>query len=250
MSESDTIAAVATPVGVGAVSIVRVSGPRAILVVDAAFRGHRPLVEVPPGSVHHGRMVDGDGLLADQVLVSVFRAPHSFTGENLVEIGCHGGMLVTAKVLELVLASGARQAKPGEFTKRAFLNGKMDLSRAEAVGELIAARSHRAMRASLDQLEGKLSERLNRVKSDILGLCSLLELELDFSEEGVDLVPRGEISARIGQIRLELSALINSFESGRLTREGVSVVLLGAPNVGKSSIFNALLDTDRAIVSP
>jgi tRNA modification GTPase len=250
MSDSDTIAAVATPVGVGAVSIVRVSGPRAIILADASFRGRRRLDEAPANSVHHGKIVDGEGRLVDEVLVSVFRAPHSFTGENMVEIGCHGGMLVTAKVLERMVSSGARQAEPGEFTKRAFLNGKIDLSRAEAIGELIAARSQRAMRASLDQLEGKLSEQLNRIKSDILGLCSILELELDFSEEGVDLVPRSDIRTRIQRLRDDLSGLISSYESGRLAREGVSVVLLGAPNVGKSSIFNALLENDRAIVSP
>jgi tRNA modification GTPase len=250
MPESDTIAAVSTPVGVGAVSIVRISGPEAIPVVDASFRGRHMLAEVPPNSVHHGKIVDGEGHLVDEVLVSVFRAPHSFTGDDLVEIGCHGGMLVTAKVLEQILASGARQAAPGEFTKRAFLNGKIDLSRAEAIGELIASRSQRAMKTSLDQLEGRLSRHLERVKSDILGLCSLLELELDFSEEGVDLVPRAEVRGTIGRLRSDVLSLISSYESGRLAREGVSVVLLGAPNVGKSSIFNALLETDRAIVSP
>ena len=247
---NDTVAAIATPVGEGAISIVRVSGADAISLADSVFEGRSGLSEAHGYTVHHGKLIRKDGSLVDEVLVTVFREPYSFTGENSVEISCHGGMLVTAKVLETLLAGGARQAEPGEFTKRAFLNGKMDLSRAEAVADLIASKSQRAIRASLEQLEGKLADQVGIMKAEIVNLCSLLELELDFSEEGIALVPGNEILHRITTVRGRIEELIRSYELGRISREGVSVVILGGPNVGKSSVFNSLLQNDRAIVSP
>lgn len=245
----DTIAAIATPIGEGALSIIRVSGPKALEISDRVFRGRHLLAESSGFTVHHGRIVDAEGCTADEVLATVFRAPHSYTGETAAEFSCHGGLLVTHRVLDAVIAAGARQAAPGEFTRRAFLNGKMDLSQAEAVADLIAARSSRAHMISLEQLGGRLAGRLGEIRAGLLDLCSLLEIELDFSEEGIDIVTCEEVCSRIQKSLERLRQMSSTFEAGRVFREGVSVVLAGRPNSGKSSLFNALLSEDRAIVT-
>jgi tRNA modification GTPase len=247
---NDTIVAIATPSGDGAVSVIRISGPGAIAVADRVFRGSEALSDVEGNSVRHGHVVDADGTIVDEVVATLFRGPRSYSGEDVVEISCHGGIYVTQKVLEVLLTGGARQAEPGEFTKRAFLNGKLDLSQAEAVADLISARSERAHALSMSQLEGKLGNRVKSLRTRLLGLCALLELELDFSEEGLDLVTRDEIGKRLRSLDDELMDLEESFSIGRIFREGVTVALAGETNAGKSSLFNALLREERAIVTP
>ncbi len=245
----DTIAAIATPLGEGAIGVVRVSGGQSIAAIDKLFRGSRNLCEVATHTVHHGRLVDVSGDSIDEVLVAVFKAPRSYTGEDSVEISCHGGLYVTRKVLATVLATGVRQAEPGEFTKRAFLNCKLDLSQAEAVADLIASKSDVAYRTSINQLEGRFSEKIKLLRSEILNLTSLLELELDFSEDGIDLVPKSEVVRRTSLVIDQISVMADSYRLGKVYREGISVAIVGKPNAGKSSIFNALLRENRAIVT-
>jgi tRNA modification GTPase len=245
----DTIAAIATAAGEGALAVVRMSGASALAVADAVFRGRRPLAEAEPYTLHVGRVVDGAGEEVDDVVAGVFRAPRSYTGEDLIELTCHGGVQVSRRVLEVLLAAGARQAEPGEFTRRAFLNGKMDLAQAEAVADLIAARSERARRQSLAQLRGRLSTDVDAVRGALLDLCALLELDLDFAEEGLAVVPPADVELRIASLAERLDRLLASWSSGRLVRDGVQVVLAGLPNAGKSSLFNALLRESRAIVT-
>lgn len=248
--ENDTIGAIATPVGEGAIAVIRVSGPDAIRIVDRVFTGRKKLIDAVANTVHFGRVIDANGLMVDEVLAAVFRAPHSYTGEDAVEINCHGGVYVANRILEAVLTSGARQADPGEYTKRAFLNGRIDLSQAEAVGDLIRARSEKAHWASLAQLEGKLSGFVGSLKSELLHLCALLELDLDFTEEGIAIVENSEVRRLVVKVQESLSELVRSYAVGRHYRDGVAVVLVGKPNAGKSSLFNVLLRENRAIVSP
>jgi len=246
---NDTIAALATAPG-GALAVLRLSGPNALSIADRLFRGLSPLSSRDPFTVTHGWIVTAEGERLDEVLATVFRAPHSYTGEDLVEFSCHGGMLVIQRILELLLASGARGAEPGEYTRRAFLNGRIDLSQAEAVADLIRASSDRAHRASIDQLRGHLGAQVRAIRAELLECTSLLELEIDFAEEGIDLVSRTELSRRLGAFRQRLETARESFERGRIYREGISVAIIGRPNAGKSSIFNALLRSKRAIVTP
>ena len=245
----DTIAAIATPAGEGALAIVRLSGTQALEIADRLFTGRVSLSTVPGFTIHYGRARFPGGDEIDEVLASVFRAPRSFTGEDSVEFSCHGGMLVTHLILDGALAAGARQAEPGEFTRRAFLNGRIDLSQAEAVGDLIAARTDKAVRASLDQLAGRLGTRIKALKADLLDLCASLEIDIDFSEEGLDIIATEEVARRISAVRIQLAEAAATFSGGRLLREGLSVPIVGKPNAGKSSLFNALLKESRAIVT-
>jgi tRNA modification GTPase len=245
----DTIAAIATPAGEGAIAVIRISGPASFLIADRVFRGRTSLAEAPPLTLHYGTVVAENDETIDQVIAAVFRSPHSYTGEDVVEMSCHGSMYVARRILQLLMVAGARQAEPGEFTRRAFVNGKMDLAQAEAVADMIHARSEKMRQASVAQLEGKLGERVRSLRAGLMDLCSLLEVDLDFSEEGLSVIEHAEIERRLEAVERDLLGMITSFEKGKLAREGVDVVLVGKPNAGKSSLFNALLREERAIVT-
>lgn len=246
---TDTIAALATPPGEGGIAVIRVSGPGAVELADKGFRGKITLQQAKSHTAHFGLFVGAGGEEIDQVVATVFLKPTSYTGEDVVEISCHGGMLVTRQVLESLYASGCRPAEPGEFTKRAFLNGRIDLSQAEAVADLIHARSERSRRSSFQHLQGEFAKRINDLRESLINTAGLLELELDFAEEGLEFAETGKVKAHISEGLDLVSGLLETYHTGRMLRDGVKVVLAGMPNVGKSSILNALLKEDRAIVT-
>lgn len=245
--DRDTICAPATAPG-GALAVVRVSGREALAVADRIFRGVKPLAQARGYTVRYGRIADGRQTV-DDVLVTVFRAPHSYTGEDAVEISCHGSSFVVSEILRLLLAAGARMAAPGEFTLRAYLAGKMDLSQAEAVGDLIASSSRAAHALASNQMRGGYSSALDALRERLLHLASLLELELDFSEEEVEFADRAQLRDTMREIAGRIDTLCRSFSLGNAIREGVAVAIVGAPNVGKSTLLNRLVDDERAMVS-
>ncbi len=245
---NDTIAAVSTPFGEGAIAIVRLSGPRAVSIAGAAFRGKGPLEEAAARRQVPGRIFDG-GKAIDEVLATVHRAPASYTGEDVVEISCHGGILVTREILRVLLERGARSANPGEFTERAFLNGKLDLTQAEAVMDLITAKTDLALRAAAEQLEGKLGERIRELSDGVLRLLAHVEAFIDFPDEDIDPETGDTLLRSLDGIIAANDALLRTAPQGRILREGVRTVLYGPPNAGKSSLLNLLLGFERAIVS-
>ena len=245
-----TICAPATG-GNGAIQIIRVSGPESFTVVEKISRpanAGKVLGEQSANTIHFGTILDGDQVL-DEVLVSLFRSPHSYTGEDAIEISCHGSPYIRQKIMELLLAAGATPARPGEFTQRAFLNGKMDLSQAEAVADVIAAESESAHRIAMQQLRGGFSEKLKELRDRLLNFISMIELELDFSEEDVEFADRRQLTALVDEIADLISSLVESFRLGNVLKKGVPVAIIGRPNVGKSTLLNALLNEEKAIVS-
>lgn len=245
----ETIAAISTPAGEGAIALVRVSGANAIAVADKIFRGKQLPSRFASHVQHLGEIITESGGLIDEVMMSIHRAPASYTGEDIVEISCHGGTLVTAKVLEACLCAGARGARPGEFTERAFLNGKMDLTQAEAVIDLIRARTDLALRSAAEQLEGKLGEKIANIRSALIDLLAHIEASIDFSEEGIAPDEGDKLRSRLDSVREKIAALLTTADQGRILREGVRAVIYGATNAGKSSLLNRLLGYERVIVS-
>lgn len=248
---TDTITALATQPG-GAIGVVRVSGSKAIELTEKVFRGvgKKPLHEAKGNTLHYGEIVGKDGKEIDDVLVSVFRAPHSYTGEDSTEISCHGSAYVLNQVVKALIDAGCRQARPGEYTQRAYLNGKMDLSQAEAVADLIAATNRASHQVALSQLKGHFSSELSKLRDQLLKMTSLLELELDFSDhEELEFADRGQLKALAETIHERISVLIRSFETGNALKRGVPVAIIGKTNVGKSTLLNCLLHEEKAIVS-
>ena len=245
---AETIAAISTPAGEGAIALVRISGDDAIAVADRIFRGTDKPSAFPSREQRLGEIVEADRVI-DQVVLSVHRAPASYTGEDLVEISCHGGILVTARVLEACLKAGARAARAGEFTERAFLNGKMDLTQAEAVIDLIRARTDLALRSAHEQLEGCLGARIDAIRAELVGLLAHVEAAVDFPDEDIAPDEGAPLRRRLDSVGEEMRDLLATAEQGRILREGVRAVIYGPTNAGKSSLLNRLLGYDRAIVS-
>lgn len=247
IESEDTIAALATASGVGAIAVIRISGKNAIPVTQKIFKG-KDLTTAASHTLHFGTIRDGDKIL-DEVVVSLFKAPHSFTKEDVVEISCHGSEYIVKQLLQLLIRHGVRLAKPGEFTKRAFLNGRFDLAQAEAIADLIYSETEAAHQAALNQMRGGFSQEIKKLREQLINFASLIELELDFSEEDVEFADRSQLKSLIYEIKRVIDHLINSFDVGNVIKNGVPTVIVGKPNAGKSTLLNVLLNEERAIVS-
>lgn len=253
MNEFDTISAVATAMGEGGIAIIRVSGSKALEIVNKIFKGKSStdIFNMKPYTMKYGHIVDENNEVIDEVIISFFKAPRSFTAEDTVEINCHGGVVATNKVLQATIKAGARLAEPGEFTKRAFLNGRIDLSQAEAVMDIISAKTELSMKSAMAQSQGRLSQEINKLRSETLEVLSLIEYAVDFTED--DEEPDETIPVRVKEsverLITEVDGLLKTADEGKLIREGLSMVIVGKPNVGKSSLLNSLLNEKRAIVT-
>lgn len=251
LTRDDIICALASPPGTGAIAIIRVSGKSCLVFLDnifIPFKKNSKLEYADGYTIHHGKIFKGDNLL-DEVLISVFRAPHSYTGEESAEIGIHGSVFIQQKVLELLVEQGARLANPGEFTMRAFLNGKYDLAQAEAIADLIASQTSSSHQLALEQMRGGFSHKISNLRQQLVDFAALLELELDFSEEEVEFADRSHIFNLLAELKLEIQTLLSSFSLGNVLKNGIPVAISGQANVGKSTLLNALLNEERAIVS-
>jgi len=250
MTNQDTIIALATPNGLGAISVLRISGKESISVTEKVFKAknNKLLSKQDSHTVHLGHLIK-KGHQLDEVLVTLFKGPHSYTGENTIEISCHGSIYIQKEIINLFIDNGIRVANPGEFTLRAFLNGKMDLNQAEAVADLIASENEGSHKLAMQQMKSGFSDDLKKLRTELLHFSSMIELELDFSQEDVEFVERGEFKKLTNKIKLELNTLINSFQSGNVLKNGISVAIAGKPNAGKSSLLNTLLNDEKAIVS-
>ncbi len=246
--KEDTIAAVITPSGIGAVSVIRLSGIEAFAITDSIFKGKSLISEAKSHTIHYGKIQKKSEEI-DDVLVSIFKSPNSYTGEDVVEISFHGSPYISKRIMEFLLAGGARNSEPGEFTKRAFLNNRIDLAQAEAVADLIASRTEVSHRGARNQLDGLLSSKIEKLREELTNLASFVEIELDFAEEDIEFVQKDVLLKRIGNIAEEMENLLKSYNFGRVLKDGVNVALVGAPNVGKSSLMNYILKESRAIVS-
>ncbi|MBI9033932.1 MAG: tRNA uridine-5-carboxymethylaminomethyl(34) synthesis GTPase MnmE [Bacteroidales bacterium] len=248
---NDTICALATSAGTAAIAVIRLSGPKAFEITEQIFvpvKKGLKMEEVKSHSIHFGTLHDGDKLL-DEVLISFFRNPKSFTGEDAVEISCHGSIYIQQKIMELLISRGARLAEPGEYTMRGFMNGKFDLSQAEAVADLISANSKAAHDLALNQMRGGYSLKIKDLRTELINFASLIELELDFGEEDVEFANREQLNTLLIKLKSELSSLVSSFKVGNVIKKGIPVAIVGEPNVGKSTLLNAILNEEKAIVS-
>jgi tRNA modification GTPase len=250
MKLNDNIVALATPSGAGAIAVIRVSGPDAVKLVAPIFRAKskKDLLDQPSHTLHLGNIIDGERII-DEVLVSVFHGPKSYTGENTIEVSCHGSPYIQQEIIQLLIRRGCRSAEAGEFTLRAFLNGKMDLSQAEAVADLISSENAASHQMAMQQMRGGFSNEIQKLRQELLDFASLIELELDFAEEDVEFANRDEFKKLVSRIQNVLKKLIDSFAVGNVLKNGIPVAIVGEPNVGKSTLLNALLNEERAIVS-